>query len=536
MKAFFLANTNIDPVIKKAAPLFGEVRSQYGFDTWMETLAGNSFDGTDLVFVLIDGFALHEKCRNHSISAFTAECFSLLGKAAETNPHTVFSVSDLDVPDHEIVVGKPSSAAELERVWNESLSGLAASHRNVRAFEIRQTICDAGRSQAYSMKLWYLGGIRYSAAGQRMLFERIQRARDAHSGRRRKCLVLDADNTLWGGVVGEDGSDGIALSPAGEGARFHHFQRAIAQIASTGILCAVVSKNNPDELREGLSHPHMLLREDFFVSVCASWNSKADEISALSKQLNLGLDAFVFVDDSPEERELVKTMLPDVAVPDFPADTAELPFFAFELYDGFFRTLEVTEDDAARRELYRTEALRADERSASTDLDGFLEGLHIRVTASAVRDSDVPRFVQLCQKTNQFNLTTKRYTEADASRMLADSDYALYIFSAEDRFGSYGHIGASVVVKENDAVRIDTFLLSCRAMGKNIEYGILSWLLDECARQGAVSVRGDFVPTAKNDPAKDFYPKAGFTQREGAFFAELPVQMTVKFRGEVTEK
>lgn len=537
MKAFFLSNTTVDPVIKKAAPMFSEVRSQHGFDTWRETLAAGSFAGTDIVFVIIDGFALHEKCRNVPVGTFAAECFALLRQAAEANPHTVFCVSDIDVPDHEIIAGNAvSSAAELEDIWNDSLSALRLSLRNVKVLELRQQILDAGRSQFYSMKLWYLGGIRYSAAGQKALFERIERTRSAHLGLRRKCLVLDADNTLWGGVIGEDGPEGITLAPSGEGARYYDFQRAVAQIASTGILCAIVSKNNPDDLRQGLSHPHMLLREDFFVSVRASWNSKADEIAALARQLNLGLDSFVFIDDSPSERELIKNMLPDVAVPGFPADTAELPLFAYELYDRFFRTHEFTADDAARNALYKTEALRAQEHSAAPDLEQFLRGLNMRVTASAVGETDLPRFVQLCQKTNQFNLTTKRYSEADAARMLSDGSFSLYIFSAEDRFGSCGHIGAAVLVKENDLIRIDTFLLSCRAMGRNIEYGILGWLIGECVKRGVSRVRGDFVRSAKNAAAEDFLSRAGFTACGDHFIAQLPVNPSAEFCGEVAER
>ena len=277
----------------------------------------------------------------------------------------------------------------------------------------------------------------------------------------------------------------------------------------------------------------MLLREDFFVAVRASWNSKAEEIESLARQLNLGLDAFVFVDDSAEERELVRQILPEVAVPEFPGDSAELALFAHGLYDRYFRAFEITVDDVARTSLYKTEARRAQEHCASPSFEQFLQGLHIRVTASAVGDADVPRFVQLCQKTNQFNLTTKRYSEADVRRMLSDDAYALHIFSADDRFGSYGHIGAAVLVTEDDGIRIDTFLLSCRAMGKNIEYGILGWLLDGCGEQGFTRVRGDFVQTEKNEPASDFYLKAGFTVCGDNFAADLPVKSSVQFHGEV---
>jgi FkbH-like protein len=535
MKTIFLSNTNLDPVVKKCSAFPDEAALQQGFDTWRQTL--ERLPVFSCVFLIIDGFALHEKIRSIDMDHFVRESFTALKAAAELNPGAFFFVSDIDVPDHEISAeNTPSGANRLERLWAQELSALCSSACNVHTFDMKQWVADAGRSQVYSPKLWYLGGIRYSLCGQKILLKRIEETLNACSGRRKKCLVLDADNTLWGGVIGEDGIGGIVLAPTGEGARFYHFQQTIAQIASTGIICAIVSKNNQADLRAALAHPHMLLKEDFFVSIHASWNSKADELMALSGELNLGLDSFVFIDDSPSERALIQETLPDVAVPDFPADTAELPSFIFDVYNRYFHTLALTSDDRNKAELYKTAAYRADGMNRSPGLESFLKGLKIRITAERLSTSGVPRFVQLCQKTNQFNLTTKRYTDADVLRMLADPSFMLYLFSAEDRFGSYGAVAAAIVCKDDNLFCIDSFLLSCRAMGKNMEYGILGWILEECAAEGAEGVKGEFISTPKNDPAKDFYSSAGFVFRDGTFFSKLPVGSSEKFYGEVTAR
>ena len=535
MKTIFLSNTNLEPVVKKCSSFPDEAVLQQGFDTWRETL--ESLPSAGGVFLILDGFALHEKIRPIGIELYVRESFAAISAAAERNPCTQFFVSDIDVPDHEISADQtPSGTVNLERLWAQELSALCASMHNVHPFDMKQWVADAGRTQVYSAKLWYLGGIRYSACGQKLLLNQIEETMHACSGQRKKCLVLDADNTLWGGVIGEDGIEGIALSPTGEGARFYHFQQAIAQIASTGIVCAIVTKNNESDLRAALAHPHMLLKEDFFVSIHASWNSKTDELRALSEELNLGLDSFVFIDDAPSERAIVKELLPEITVPDFPADTAELPAFIFDVYNKYFRTLNLTSDDRDKAALYKTAARRADEMNRSAGLESFLKRLDIRITAEKIGPSGILRFVQLCQKTNQFNLTTKRYTEADLARMLADPSFVLYLFSAEDRFGSYGAVAAAIVCKEEKLFRIDTFLLSCRAMGKNIEYGILNWILAGCAACGAASVKGEYIPTDKNAPAKDFYSSAGFTFRDGAFFAGLPVHASEKFYGEVSAR
>jgi FkbH-like protein len=540
MKALFLSNTTIDPVVTKAAPLFEKAEMQPGFDTWHEEIvraaAGLSFGS---VFLIIDGFSLWEKIRPlpDPFAAVKEMCESV-GRAVHANPSVTFFLSVIEIPDHRISLDAVSPFI-CEDIWNSSQIELSEKSANAHLFDMRQWVFAAGRDTVFSMKLWYLGGIRYSVTGQKLLLQKITQAALSLTRARKKCLILDADNTLWGGIIGEDGMSGIQLSLTGEGARYYHFQRTIREIAQTGIICAIVSKNNEADLKEALSsHPHMLLREDFFVSIHANWNNKADEIRALALELNIGLDAMVFIDDNPLERELVKASLPDVVVPDFPVDTADLPAFMRGLYLQYFYAPGITDDDRARTALYKQNAQRQKELASTADPGIFLAGLNIRIMAKTAAAEDVVRIAQLCNKTNQFNLTTKRYTEAAIAGMMADSSFGVYSFSAEDKFGAYGIISVVIIRTEEKAI-LDTFLMSCRAMGKNIEFGILSFIFNECLQQGSTEVIGRFIPTAKNAPVKDFYHRAGFeplsseSDEEQLFRKSLPAEQLEEFQGQV---
>ena len=540
MKALFLSNTTIDPVVKKAAPLFEKAEMQKGFDTWHEEMiravTGLSFG---CVFLIMDGFSLWEKIRSlPDPSAAVEEMCASVGRAVQANPSASFFLSVIEIPDDRI---SPDAASPLicEEIWNRYQTELCKKSANAHLFDMREWVFAAGRDNVFSMKLWYLGGIRYSVTGQKLLLQKITRTALSLASARKKCLILDADNTLWGGIIGEDGMAGIQLSATGEGARYYHFQRTIREISQTGIICAVVSKNNDADLREVLScHPHMLLREDFFVSIHANWNNKPDEIRALALELNIGLDAMVFIDDNPLEREFVKAALPAVVVPDFPVDTADLPSFMRGIYQQYFCAPGITDDDRTRIEQYKQNAQRQKELSSAADFDVFLAGLNIRITAKPAAAEDVARIAQLCNKTNQFNLTTQRCTEADIYGMMADNSFCIYSFSAEDKFGSYGVI-AVVIFRTGKKAVLDTFLMSCRAMGKNIEFGILSFILNECAKKGSTEVIGRFIPTEKNAPAKNFYQSAGFdslsteSHEEQHFRQFLPAGRLKEFHGEI---
>ncbi|MDN3359002.1 HAD-IIIC family phosphatase [Actinomadura sp. DC4] len=329
------------------------------------------------------------------------------------------------------------------------------------------------------------------------------------AGRTKKCLVLDLDETVWGGVLGEDGADGIEVADGHRGEAFRSFQRVAKQIASQGVLLAAVSKNDPEPVRAVLrDHPGMTLREEDFVRVVANWRPKHENLRELAEALNLGVDAFVFVDDSAYECGLVRRELPGVAVvrvDDEPARHVERL-----LADGWFDVRTVTADDRARVARYRDELTRKDFLDGFDSIEDYLRELRITVRVSAAEEPDVPRVSQLTLRTNQFNLTTRRLQPAEVRALVEDpSAYAIAIRAA-DRFGDSGLVGAVFASRDGDAVTIDNFLLSCRVFSRGIEQAGLSAVLRTARESGATAVYGVYRPTARNGVVRDFYPRYGF--------------------------
>ncbi|AGL15973.1 HAD family hydrolase [Actinoplanes sp. N902-109] len=329
-------------------------------------------------------------------------------------------------------------------------------------------------------------------------------------GRTRKCLVVDLDNTVWGGVLGDDGPDGIEVDGTHRGEAFRDFQRVLRQIRSQGIPLAAVSKNDLEPVRRVLrEHPGMTVREDDFVRVVANWRPKHDNLRELAATLNLGIDALVFADDSAFECGLVRQELPAVAVvrlDDDPAGHVDRL-----LRDGWFDTRELTDDDLARAERYREESDRADFLHSFTSLDDYLRELAVRVEFGPADPADLARVAQLTLRTNQFNLTTQRLQHADVTALAADPDALVLSIRSRDRFGENGLVGAILAHRSDDGLHIDNAVLSCRVFSRGIEHACLSALLQHAAATGATAVHGTYRPTARNGTVRDFYPRYGFT-------------------------
>jgi FkbH-like protein len=330
-------------------------------------------------------------------------------------------------------------------------------------------------------------------------------------GRTKKCLVLDLDGTVWGGILGDDGIEGIEVAQGHRGEAFRSFQRVARQLGSQGVLLAALSKNDHELADKALrEHPHMTLRADDLVRVVANWRPKHDNITDLAGALNLGTDAFVFVDDSPLECGLMREQRPDVTVvcaDDDPALHAERL-----LGDGWFDVREVTADDRARPARYRDELARADLRASHASVESYLRDLKVTVRMRPARETDVPRLSQITLRTNQFNLTTRRLQPADVRTFLADPAARVLAIHAADKFGDNGMVGAVFTRSDDEATDIDNFLLSCRAFSRGIEQACLAALLRSAHERGATAVRGFYRPTARNHIVADFYRRHGFTQ------------------------
>lgn len=324
--------------------------------------------------------------------------------------------------------------------------------------------------------------------------------------KRKKCIVLDLDNTLWGGVLGEEGISGIKIGGDYPGKAFAFFQKSLLQLSKSGVILTVCSKNNEADVLEAWDkNPFMVLKKEHFAAYRINWTDKATNIKELAEEINLGLDSFVFVDDNPTERELIKQMLPMVSVPEFPAQPYELPMFFKQLVEDYFKVYSVTEEDKKKTEQYKANAARAQAQHSFADFEAFLESLNIQITIEAANEFNTPRIAQMTQKTNQFNLTTKRYTDADVKGFLAQG-WKIWCISVADRFGDNGITGC-IMVNGNE---IDTFLLSCRILGKGIENAFIKKVLTLLKESGMVLIKATYLPTAKNAQVKDFYEKCGF--------------------------
>jgi FkbH-like protein len=338
----------------------------------------------------------------------------------------------------------------------------------------------------------------------------------AAAGLSRKCLVLDLDNTLWGGIIGEDGMAGIRLGGDAVGEAFTAFQEFLLQLKRKGVILAVASKNNPADAREVFErHPEMRLRLDDVAVFLANWEDKPASIRRIAQTLNIGLDALVFVDDNPAEREAVRQLLPDVDVVQLPGDPAGY-VQALARYP-WLETASLTDEDRRRTEQYQARARIADLEAQAASMEEFLEGLEMRARIAPFDELRLPRIAQLVNKTNQFNLTTRRYSETELRRFSEDDRYVHLCLELRDRFADHGLVAVLIARQAGDALDIDTFLMSCRVIGRTVEAAMLDRLCREAVRRGCDRLLGRYVPSPKNALTKDVYERLGFvlSGREG---------------------
>ncbi len=341
--------------------------------------------------------------------------------------------------------------------------------------------------------------------------EHVARSLAARQGRAAKCLVLDLDNTIWGGVIGDDGMDGIVLGQGNAlGEAFVAVQNYARELSRRGIILAVCSKNDDDRAREPfLRHPDMVLRLSDIACFVANWEDKATNMRAIAQALNIGLDSLVFLDDNPFERNLVRRELPMVLVPEAPDDPALVPQCLADA--GYFETLAVTDDDRARAAQYQDNLTRSALRANATDLDAYLRGLDMRLTWRRVDTLSLARTTQLINKTNQFNLTTRRYGEAEVAALAADPAGFALALRLIDCFGDNGVIAVIIGRPSGPDIEIDSWLMSCRVLGRGVEATCLNLVAAAAAARGAQRLIGIYRPTAKNAMVAEHYPGLGFS-------------------------
>jgi FkbH-like protein len=332
----------------------------------------------------------------------------------------------------------------------------------------------------------------------------------AQRGLSKKCLVLDLDNTLWGGVIGDDGMRGIRIGQGdAEAEGFTAFQRYCKLLASRGVILAVCSKNTDAIAREVFEkHPDMVLRMDDIACFVANWSDKAANLRHIAKTLNIGLDSLVFVDDNPAERSIIRHLVPEVAVPEVSTDPIDF-IEALERH-RYFQVATLGAEDFKRTEYYRANAARAEVASSSGGVEGFLQQLDMRATIGAINDATLERSTQLVNKSNQFNLTTRRKTVAEVLLAMTAPDWVTLTVTLADRFGDNGLISVLLANVDGDTLDIDTWVMSCRVLKRGVERFLLNALVEKTKAMGLKSIRGTYIPTAKNDIVREHYRELGF--------------------------
>jgi FkbH-like protein len=328
-------------------------------------------------------------------------------------------------------------------------------------------------------------------------------------GLNKKCIVLDLDNTLWGNIVGEDGFEGIKIGPYPEGRSFIEFQKVIKSLSENGIILAINSKNNQKDAMKVINeHPYMVLRKNDFSCIKINWNDKISNMKEIAKELNIGLDSIVFFDDDPVNRELIKMSIPEINTIELPKDPSNYAQILRNLND--FNVLKITQDDTKRRIMYEQEQNRQKLESSTENLNEYLKKLNIKIKIKLDDKFSIARISQLILKTNQFNLTTKRYQEEEIKQFVDDQTIIVGCAEVEDKFGESGITNVFIIKKNSKEWVIDTFLLSCRIMGRGIEEAILGKILEIAKDKGIERIKANFILTEKNQPTKNFLKNYGF--------------------------
>lgn len=415
---------------------------------------------------------------------------------------------DADLPMGHLGSRLPGSRYMMTQRLNQRLGELAGA--SVSIVDCERLAATIGKTRWFDPKYWHLSKQAVSLDALPLLARHTAAVLAADLGLSKKCLVLDLDNTLWGGIIGEDGLAGIKLGPGSPiGEAYVAFQEYILELKRKGIILAVNSKNNDADAREVFEkHPEMRIRLDDISMFVANWEPKPRNIQRIAQTLNIGIDSLVFVDDNPVERQAMREFQPEVDVIVLPTDPSQY-VRALGNY-LLFETSSFTKEDAARADQYRARAQIAELEMQSGDIEDFYRSLQMKAVVQPFDDLTLPRIAQLLGKTNQFNLTTRRHGMGELKQFIADPNCVHYSLTLSDRFADHGLVSLIIAVKDGDALDIDSWLMSCRVIGRTVEAELLSHLCRRAEEMGCTRLRGTHIPTAKNGMVKEIYAKFGF--------------------------
>ena len=512
-----LSNVTIELVLSELKKEFSLYISA-GFDTWQQEVYNHDSGlyqfAPDMICVILyidaydEDWMYWEKGKERM-----GEWLNALKTLCGQTEGTPVFISSLDIRENSWnTVSLGMSGICLEEYWIREVKKL--DHTFV--MPLKEIVAEWGRKDFYSSKLWYLGNAPYSMKGSRAVAELIRRSYFYVAGDRKKCLAVDLDNTLWGGVIGEDGVDSLILSNHKEGGRYYDVQKCLKRMKENGVMLVILSKNNPEDVAAVFSHPYMFLQEDDFVGQKINWNPKTQNIQELAEELNIGLDSFVFLDDNPVERELMKAQCPQVEVIEFPQDTTLLARTVEDAYDKFFKGLYITDEDRDKTVKYQRQWKRKEIQKEADSMEDYLRKLEIIAELNLMEEQDIKRVVQLAGKTNQFNTTTIRYDERHINLLRKSGDTDLIVAKMKDKFGDEGLTATVVLVYKNETAFIESFMMSCRVMSRQFEevifHEIVKWIRHTYPK--IQKLQAEYRKTAKNKPVENLYESLGFQVKE----------------------
>ena len=401
-------------------------------------------------------------------------------------------------------------AVRFVRRMNEALARYAEAHRGFLVNDINYLAAELGLDHWFSPTMWYAYQYALDLSAVPALCASIANIIKSLYGKNKKSIACDLDNTLWGGVIGDDGVQGIQLgeeSPSGRA--FTALQRYLKLVSQTGVLLNVNSKNEAEIAKSGFSRPESVLHEEDFICFTANWQPKDENLAQMASQLNLLPESFVFLDDNPAEREIVRRRFPQTAVPEL---TEPEHYVRTLARSGYFEVTSLSADDKKRSEMYRENAQRAQAQAAFSDYSDYLRSLEMKAVIAPFDTAHAARITQLMNKTNQFNLTTRRYTDAEVSACMSDGNTLTLYASLADRFGDNGIVSALIGRVQNGILTIEEWVMSCRVFKRDLELAVFDALIAYCRTHNITSIEGDYLPTAKNAYVRTLYPTLGFSQ------------------------
>ena len=428
---------------------------------------------------------------------------------------SVIIQNNFDLP-HLRPLGNLEASQSFSRVnflqrLNTEFAKYARSHSRFLINDIHYLCAQVGLNAWYGRTYWYSFHMALSPAATVPLAQNVAAIVKSVYGKSKKCLVLDLDNTLWGGVIGDDGVQNLILGsdhPVGEA--FLDFQRYVKDLQRRGVILAVCSKNDIDNAREGFSHPDSILRLEDFSVFKANWNPKPENIREIARELNIGLDSLVLVDDNPAERALVADQLPEVSVPDLGSDASR--FAEILEHERYFEPDKVVQDDLNRSGYYSSNAQRSTYQAGFHDYGEFLASLEMTAQIGAFSPVYLERITQLINKTNQFNLTTRRYTSAEVEAISQDPSFVTLYGRLADKFGDNGLVSVLIGRVLGETVELDLWLMSCRVLNREMEFAMFDALVEQCQARGIGKIVGVYIPSKKNNMVTGHYASLGFTR------------------------